>query len=224
MAGAPEAADAGACALTAARSQKRASRAPKPSAKATACAAAAVRGLRLAPGALPGQRGPDVAAPHAPLPTSDAQASAFPQQQDQWNAAGARSTATAAAGIAALQAPACPVARLPAADRARHAPGSQPQTMQASCGLGEAGKHAADAAQGSPAAAPALSDVTLSQTPLRTTATGAAAPPARSTAGSRPVAEVVPCCATTPAPQPPQQCAPPMLTAYTMLHTVYVFM
>ncbi len=204
VAGAAAAADAGgACASTAAR-QKRAGRAPKPSAKATACAAAAVRGLRLAPGALPGQRGPDVAAPRAPSPPLDARQQAFMQRQDQGEARHAPSTATAAAGPAAPQAPACRQARLPAALCACHASGSQPQTVQASCGLRETGRHAA---QGSPVAAPALSDVTLSQTPPKAPATGAAAPAVYSGAESRPPAVAIPCCATPPPMQPSQQCA-----------------
>jgi len=217
VAGAPASADVGACARTVAH-QKRAGRAPKLPAEATACAAAAVRGLRLAPGALPGQQKPNVAAAPAPLPPSDARQQAIPQQQAHFYTACAPSTAIASAA-AALQAPACHPAQLPAAIHVRRASGSQPQRMQASCGLAEADMPAEDAVPGSPVASPALSDVALSQTPPRATGTGAAALAARSTAESRPPAEAVPCCAAaaTPPTQPIQQCATGPYKAITCL-------
>ena len=200
--------DPGACARTSAR-HKRAGRAAKPPAKppakATACAAAAVYGLRLAPGALPGQRGSEPAAAAA-MPASDAHQQALPRRQDRCRAAGGDPFA-ATQGAPALQAPALPDARLPAARHARQASGLQPQVTQPSCELAGASTRAEDAVPASPAVSPALSDVTLSQTPPRATATGAAAPAAGSTAESRLPAAAVPCCALTPPPQPTQQYA-----------------
>ena len=202
----PVASDVGAGAPMAAR-QKRAGRAPKPPAKLTACAAATVRGLRLAPGALPGQRGPDAATAAPLVPPSDAQAQALAQRPDPGKAAHAASPAAAAAGAAGLQEPAQTEAQLSAAFLAPHVSASQPQSTQASRGLGEAGKHAEVPVPGSPVASPALSDVTLSQTPPRAPATGAAPPAAHNTAESRPPAAAEPHGATTPLAQPTQQCA-----------------